>query len=185
MFVSVVILGRFTTETHAMAPHIPDRHAAAIYTTSRDAPRVSASQGERVAPAAGYVLARRDISGGTRVRLKTPNFGDGPMAGIDDLSPALSRPDRQIVRLGAQWRPRPWPDLTRRMLTAPADQRDADAQRTVIGAAVLTLPGVARVRRWFRNGLAGYSVGERNASGGLCPTLRSGVTLPALRSRCY
>ncbi len=102
--------------------------------------RVSASQAERVARAVGYVLARRDISGGARVRLKTPNCGDGPMlvqvnlqvrdtparvhavtAGIDDLSAALSRLDRQIIRVGAQWRPRPWPDLTRRMLTVPAE----------------------------------------------------------------
>jgi hypothetical protein len=102
--------------------------------------RVSASQAERVARAVGYVLARRDISGGARVRLKTGNCGDGPMlvqvnlqvrdiparvhavtAGIDDLLPALSRLDRQIVRVGAQWRPRPWPDVTRRMLTVPAE----------------------------------------------------------------
>jgi len=35
MFLSVVILGRFTTETHAMAPLHRHRHAA-IYTTPRD-----------------------------------------------------------------------------------------------------------------------------------------------------
>ena len=39
-FLSVVILGRFTTETHAMAPSHHDRHAAS-YTTSRDAPRIA------------------------------------------------------------------------------------------------------------------------------------------------
>jgi hypothetical protein len=30
------MLGRFTTETHAMAPLHPDRHAAAPYTTTQD-----------------------------------------------------------------------------------------------------------------------------------------------------
>jgi hypothetical protein len=35
MFLSVVILGGFTTETHAMAPLHQDRHAAS-YTTPRD-----------------------------------------------------------------------------------------------------------------------------------------------------
>ena len=35
MFLSVVILGRFTTETHAMAPLHRLRHAA-TYTTPRD-----------------------------------------------------------------------------------------------------------------------------------------------------
>jgi hypothetical protein len=38
MFLSVVILGRFTTETHAMALLRQDRHAAATYTTPRDVP---------------------------------------------------------------------------------------------------------------------------------------------------
>jgi len=37
MFLSVVILGRFTTETHAMAPSHQDRQAAS-YATSGDAP---------------------------------------------------------------------------------------------------------------------------------------------------
>ena len=38
MFLSVVILGRFTTETHAMAPLHRHRHAA-TYTTPGDVPR--------------------------------------------------------------------------------------------------------------------------------------------------
>jgi hypothetical protein len=38
MFLSVVILGRFTTETHAMALLNQDRHAATTYTTPRDVP---------------------------------------------------------------------------------------------------------------------------------------------------
>ena len=36
-FLSVLILGRFTTETHAMAPSHQDRHAAG-HTTSGDEP---------------------------------------------------------------------------------------------------------------------------------------------------
>ncbi len=42
-------------------------------------------------------------------------------AGTGDLTPALARLDRQIVSLSAPWRPRPWPDLTRRILTAGPD----------------------------------------------------------------
>lgn len=40
MFLSVVILGRFTTETHAMALLHQHRHAAITYTTPRDVPLV-------------------------------------------------------------------------------------------------------------------------------------------------
>jgi hypothetical protein len=101
--------------------------------------RFSASQAERVAAAVGRVLAHRGITGGARVRLSDANCADGPMlvqvnlwvrdtavrmqvvaAGIDDLPPALARLDRQIVRMRAAWRPRPWPDQTRQALTAPA-----------------------------------------------------------------
>ncbi len=42
-------------------------------------------------------------------------------AGTGDLTPALTRLDRQIESLSAPWRPRPWPDLTRRILTAGPD----------------------------------------------------------------
>ncbi|HWS94105.1 MAG TPA: hypothetical protein VN306_16920, partial [Mycobacterium sp.] len=101
--------------------------------------RVSAAQADRVACAVGRVLEHRGISGGARVRLTTANCADGPMlvqvnlrvrdtpvrvqavtAGIDDLPSALVRLDRQIVRVWAPWRPRPWPDRTRRVLTAPS-----------------------------------------------------------------
>ena len=101
--------------------------------------RVGASQAERVAHAIGRELDRRGVSGGARVRLKTGNCGGGPMlvqvnlrvgdtpvrvqavtAGIDDLLPALAGLEHQIDRVAAQWRPRPWPDPTRRMLTVPA-----------------------------------------------------------------
>ncbi len=55
-----------------------------------------------------------------RVRA-TPTRVQAVTGGCDDLSSALERLDRQIVRVWAPWRPRPWPDRTRRMLTAPAD----------------------------------------------------------------
>ncbi|MDG5486843.1 sigma 54 modulation/S30EA ribosomal C-terminal domain-containing protein [Mycolicibacterium gadium] len=98
---------------------------------------VSAPEAERVAFSVGRVLAHRGISEGARVRLTTANYGDGAVlvqvnfqvrdsatrlqtviAGHHDLPTALLRLDRQIVRLCTQWRPRPWPDHTRRMLTA-------------------------------------------------------------------
>jgi hypothetical protein len=41
--------------------------------------RVSAPQAEHVARGVGCVLARREITGGARVRLKTGNCGRGPM----------------------------------------------------------------------------------------------------------
>ncbi|BBX75710.1 dormancy associated translation inhibitor [Mycobacterium shinjukuense] len=101
--------------------------------------RVTASQAEWVAHAVGRVLARRGIAGGARVRLTTADCADGPALmqvnlrvgdtparvqavtpGPDELSSALLRLDLQIVRLLAQWRPRPWPDRRRRVLTAPA-----------------------------------------------------------------
>ncbi|WP_244603992.1 sigma 54 modulation/S30EA ribosomal C-terminal domain-containing protein [Mycobacterium attenuatum] len=102
--------------------------------------RVSASQGEYVARAVGRVLAHHEIAGGARVRLKTGPCGRGPMvvqvnlrvgefparvhavtSGLDDLTPALLRLDRHIVRMYEQWRPRPWPDPTRRLMTIAGD----------------------------------------------------------------
>ncbi|MBS4730683.1 sigma 54 modulation/S30EA ribosomal C-terminal domain-containing protein [Mycobacterium sp. SM1] len=104
------------------------------------ADRISASEAEYVAHAVGRVLEHRGISGGARVRLSTANHADGPMlvqvnlhvrntparvqaltGGPDDLSSVLVRLDRQIVRVWAPWRPRPWPDRTRRILTASAE----------------------------------------------------------------
>jgi Sigma 54 modulation/S30EA ribosomal protein C terminus len=101
---------------------------------------VSSAQADQIARAVGHVLEHRGITGGARVRLSATNCADGPMvvqvnlrvrdtaarvqtitAGIDDLPSALVRLDRQIVRVWGRWRPRPWPDRTRRMLTAPAD----------------------------------------------------------------
>ncbi|KAA8958764.1 sigma 54 modulation/S30EA ribosomal C-terminal domain-containing protein [Mycobacterium sp.] len=102
--------------------------------------RLAASHAERAARAVGRVLEHQGITGGARVRLAPANCARGPMLvqvnlrvratptrvqavtrGRDDLSSALARLDRQIVRVRAAWRPRPWPDRTRLMLTAPAD----------------------------------------------------------------
>ena len=102
--------------------------------------RVSSSHAERLARAVGCALARREITGGARVRLKMGNCDRGPMvvqvnlrvrgaparvmavtAGTGDLTPVLARLDRQIEALSAPWRARPWPDLTRRILTAGPD----------------------------------------------------------------
>ncbi len=100
--------------------------------------RVTASQAERVAHAVGDIVGRRGITGGARVRLKMAD--DGPLlvqvnlrvratqvrvqtvtTSVDDLSPALTRLEGQIVRLGADWRPRTWPDPTRPMLSVGAE----------------------------------------------------------------
>lgn len=51
----------------------------------------------------------------------TPTRVQAVTDGRDDLLSALARLDRQIVRVWAPWRPRPWPDRTRRTLTASAD----------------------------------------------------------------
>ena len=102
--------------------------------------RVSSSHAERLARAVGCALARREITGGARVRRKMGNCDRGPMvvqvnlrvrgaparvmavtAGTGDLTPVLARLDCQIEALSAPWRARPWPDLTRRILTAGPD----------------------------------------------------------------
>lgn len=102
--------------------------------------RVAAGQAETVAAAVGRALAYRGITGGARVRLSTANCADTPMlvqvnlrvrgvparvqapvTGFDDLTPVLARLDRQIVRVWARWRPRPWPDRSRQPLTPPTE----------------------------------------------------------------
>jgi hypothetical protein len=55
-----------------------------------------------------------------RVR-DVPARVQAPVGGIDDLTSALARLDRQIVWAWARWRPRHWPDRPRPALTAPAD----------------------------------------------------------------
>jgi hypothetical protein len=113
--------------------------------------QVSAPQAERVARAVGGVLDRHGVTGGARVRLKTGNCHRGPMigqvslrvdgtparaqavaSGVDDLAPMLARLDRQIESVRAKrWSPRPWPDLTRRLLSVRADAVIARRQSVV------------------------------------------------------
>lgn len=95
---------------------------------------------ERVGDAIGRLLDRRAVNGGARVRVTTHNRDYGPMlvqvnlqvvgtparvqsttSGPGHLEPALARLERQIDRMSAPWRPRPWPDRTRPMLTPGAD----------------------------------------------------------------
>ena len=57
-------------------------------------------------------------------------------AGTADLTPALARLDRQIESVSAPWRPRPWPDLTRRILSAGPDS--IVARRKVVPLERLT-----------------------------------------------
>lgn len=64
-------------------------------------------------------------------------------AGIDDLSPARDKLDSHIAAMFAPWRPRPWPDLTRRILTVDCDavvtcRKSVVLQRiTPLGAAAV------------------------------------------------
>ncbi len=115
-----------------MAPEFPD---VTVFASG-----VSVCNAERAARAVGGVLQRRGIAGGVRLRLTTLSGSRRPLvvqvnlrvrdtparvqtlvAGIDDVAPALARLDRQIVRVRGPWRPRPWPDPTRRALTAPSE----------------------------------------------------------------
>ncbi|QLL05835.1 sigma 54 modulation/S30EA ribosomal C-terminal domain-containing protein [Mycobacterium vicinigordonae] len=97
---------------------------------------LSTVRAEQIARAIRCILDRRAIIWSARVRVKTGLCGRGPMvvqvntrvgdlparmvavtSGVDDLVPALARLDRQLARLCAPWRPRPWPDETRRLMT--------------------------------------------------------------------
>ncbi len=102
-----------------------------------------------IARGVGRVLQHRGITGGARVRVAT--LGDAKQlvqvnlcvrgvptrvqvvtAGLGDLPTALSRLDRQIVRVWGPWRPRPWPDLARRALAAHADAKLARRKSYVL-----------------------------------------------------
>ncbi|MHA7649288.1 sigma 54 modulation/S30EA ribosomal C-terminal domain-containing protein [Mycobacterium sp. ML4] len=124
------------------------------------------AQRENVSHAVGAVLASHEITGGARVRVKTGSCGRGPMvlqvnlsvgelparvaavtAGIDDLSPALDRLDTHIARMLAPWRPRPWPDARRRILTVDghadvARRKSVVLQRTTPVQAVAVMDGM-------------------------------------------
>jgi hypothetical protein len=97
-----------------------------------------ASDAYYIARGVGRVLQHRGITGGARVRVTTtggtqqlvqvnlsvrgvPTRIQVLTAGLGDLPTALSRLDRQIVRVWGPWRPRPWPDLSRRLLAAGDD----------------------------------------------------------------
>ncbi|WP_277395998.1 sigma 54 modulation/S30EA ribosomal C-terminal domain-containing protein [Mycobacterium camsae] len=127
---------------------------------------VSGAQAEQVAHQVGEVLASYEITGDARVRLKTGTCGRGPMvmqvnlsvgelpariaavtAGIDDLSPALDRLDSHIRQMLAPWRPRPWPDPARRILTVDFDavvvrRKPVALQRTTPLQAVAVMDGM-------------------------------------------
>ena len=96
------------------------------------------------------------------MRLKTGDCERGPMvvqvnfrvrdaparvmavtAGIGDLAPALARLDRQIESMCSPWRPRPWPDSIRRILTAGPDA--VVARRKAVLARRLTPMQAAQV----------------------------------------
>jgi len=95
-----------------------------------------------VARAVGEVLQYRGIRGGARVRLGRPAVVDGAAViqanlrvrdkavrmqtvseSLDCWEPAMKRLDRQIVRAWGPWQPRPWPDPSRIILTAPDDAK--------------------------------------------------------------
>jgi len=102
--------------------------------------RITELEADRLRGAIGGLLAVRGITGGARVRVTAGNCDRGPMVvqvnlrvgdaparvqavmpGRDDVLAAVARLDRQIGRLSAPWRPRPWPDRTRRALTGSGD----------------------------------------------------------------
>lgn len=99
--------------------------------------QVPGPQAEQVADAVSRVIEHRGMAVGARVRLTMMDFADGPVlvqvnlqvrdtptrvqavtGGVDELEAALTRLDWQIVRVWAPWRPRPWPDRTRRIMSA-------------------------------------------------------------------
>lgn len=99
--------------------------------------QVSRRHAEQVADAVSRVIEHRGMTEGARVRLSMMYHDDGPVlvqvnlqvrdtptrmqavtGSVDELEAALTRLDRQIVRMWAPWRPRPWPDRTRRIMSA-------------------------------------------------------------------
>lgn len=101
---------------------------------------IAATEADRLRGAIGRLLALRGITGGARVRVTGGNCGRGPMVvqvnlqvgdtparvqavtqDRHDAQSAIARLDRQIGRLSAPWRPRPWPERTRRALAGVGD----------------------------------------------------------------
>lgn len=102
--------------------------------------RISPLEADRLRGGIGGLLELRRITGGARVRVTAGNCDRGPMVvqvnlrvgdtparvqavmpGRHDVLTAISRLDRQIGRLSAPWRPRRWPDRTRRVLAGAGD----------------------------------------------------------------
>lgn len=102
--------------------------------------RVSPLEADRLRDAIGGLLQLRHITAGARVRVTEGNCDRGPMVvqvnlrvgdtparvqvvvpSRHDVLPAISRLDRQIGRVSAPWRPRPWPDQSRRVLAGVGD----------------------------------------------------------------
>lgn len=100
--------------------------------------QVPALESERFAGAVGRLLRRNHVHGGARLRITGPNYESGPLLiqvnlhigdtpariqtptqGHGDALPAVVRLERQIKALRAPWRPRPWPDPSRRPLDSP------------------------------------------------------------------
>lgn len=101
---------------------------------------VSALDAQRTMRAVGDLVGHHEIIDGIRVRLTKVDCADGPfvvqvnlrvcerparvqtpVAGIDDLAPALARLNHHIVRISGPWRPRSWPDLIRPTLTVGSE----------------------------------------------------------------
>ena len=124
--------------------------------------RVPPAHAARVADAVGQVIDHRGITGYARVRLTTRDGPNGPLliqvnlqvrdtpirmqavtAGVEDLEAALRRLDRQIVRTSGPWRPRPWPDRTRRILSAIDGQPVISRRKRVALQTTTPLEAVA------------------------------------------
>ncbi|MCV7145320.1 sigma 54 modulation/S30EA ribosomal C-terminal domain-containing protein [Mycobacterium riyadhense] len=102
--------------------------------------RITALEADRLKDAISGLLTLRGITGGARVRVTGGNCDRGPIvvqvnlqvggtaarvqavtSREQEVLPAIARLDRQIGRLSEPWRPRPWPDRTRRALAGAGD----------------------------------------------------------------
>ena len=118
--------------TLTAAQHVPN-------VTVSSAGPISGSAADRLVAEVSAVLDHRSVTGGARVRLapvgcaggalvqinvragETPTRAQTVTTGWDDLSAAVNRLDRQILGACRRWCPRPWPDRTRRILSASVE----------------------------------------------------------------
>lgn len=124
--------------------------------------RVPALEAERFAGAIGRLLRRDHVPDGARLRITGSNDDSGPLLvqvnlhigdtpariqtlthGHGDALPAVLRLERQITALRAPWRPRPWPDPTRRPLDSPGPGEPA--RRKSAPLATVRPPAAAAV----------------------------------------